>query len=145
MKRIVVGLDESPRARGVLRAAIDLAQRTGAELVLFRAVAVPAGIPIEAWAVTGEDLPRMLERAARDQLRALAADVPAERLAGLRVTTGTAWQEICRAAREEAADMIVIGSHGYGGIDRLLGTTASRVVNHADCSVLVAREPRFVG
>ena len=36
--------------------------------------------------------------------------------------------------------MIVIGSHGYGGLDRILGTTAARVVNHALCSVFVVRE-----
>ena len=37
------------------------------------------------------------------------------------------------------ADLIVVGSHGYSGIDHLLGTTAARVVNHADRSVLVVR------
>ena len=37
--------------------------------------------------------------------------------------------------------LIVIGSHGYGGIDHLLGTTAARVVNHADRPVLVVRGP----
>ena len=33
----------------------------------------------------------------------------------------------------------MIGSHGYGGLDRILGTTAARVVNHALCSVFVVR------
>ena len=36
-------------------------------------------------------------------------------------------------------DLIVIGSHGYSGIDRLIGTTAAKVVNHAKQSVLVVR------
>jgi nucleotide-binding universal stress UspA family protein len=35
--------------------------------------------------------------------------------------------------------LIVIGAHGYGIVDRILGTTAGRVVNHADRSVLVVR------
>lgn len=34
---------------------------------------------------------------------------------------------------------IVIGSHGHGGIDRVLGTTAAKLVNHADRNVLVVR------
>ncbi len=51
------------------------------------------------------------------------------------------WDGICRAAREHDADMIVIGSHGYGALDRLLGTTAAKVVNHADRNVLVVRTP----
>ena len=46
---------------------------------------------------------------------------------------------ICSAAREHDVDLIVIGSHGYGILDRLLGTTAAKVVNHADRSVLVVR------
>ena len=40
------------------------------------------------------------------------------------------------------ADCIVIGSHGYSGFDRILGTNAAKVVNHAECSVLVVRERR---
>jgi nucleotide-binding universal stress UspA family protein len=35
--------------------------------------------------------------------------------------------------------MIVIGSHDYRLIDRIIGTTAAKVVNHADRPVLVVR------
>jgi nucleotide-binding universal stress UspA family protein len=55
------------------------------------------------------------------------------------VHVGAPWESICRAARENAVDLIVIGSHGVHGIERLLGTTATRVLNHADRSVLVVR------
>lgn len=48
---------------------------------------------------------------------------------------------IHRAATEHTADVIFIGSHGYCGLDRLLGTTAAKVVNHATCSVFVVRAP----
>jgi nucleotide-binding universal stress UspA family protein len=41
--------------------------------------------------------------------------------------------------------LIVIGSHGFSGIDRLLGTTAGRVVNHADRSVIVVRDTPHSG
>ena len=51
----------------------------------------------------------------------------------------TAWDGICHAARELDVDLIVIGSHGYGAIDRVIGTTAAKVVNHADRNVLVVR------
>ena len=54
---------------------------------------------------------------------------------------GVAWDAICTAAKEVDADLIVIGSHGYGVIDRLLGTTAAKVVNHADRSVYVVHDP----
>ena len=60
---------------------------------------------------------------------------------GTAVDIGTPWDAICRKATELQASMIVIGSHGYSGLDRLLGTTAGKVVNHADCSVMVVRDP----
>jgi hypothetical protein len=47
------------------------------------------------------------------------------------------WHVICDAARDEGAALVVIGSHGYRGIDRLLGTTASKVVDYAKQSVLL--------
>jgi len=48
--------------------------------------------------------------------------------------------EILRVAEEAGADLIVVGSHRPAMKDYLLGTNASRVVRHARCSVLVARE-----
>jgi nucleotide-binding universal stress UspA family protein len=139
-KIIVAALDTSPRAQGVLEEAIDLAQKLGGQLVLVRAVGLPHEFPAEALGETPDRVPEILERIAREDLTRRAQQVPDGLLKGLRVNTGVPWQVICRDADEENADLIVIGSHGYHGIDRLLGTTASRVVNHATRSVLVVRE-----
>src|SRR5438552_281590 len=57
MKRILVGLDASPRAVGVLDAAIELARRIDARLVLLRAYSIPVGIPIEVYALSPEIMP----------------------------------------------------------------------------------------
>jgi nucleotide-binding universal stress UspA family protein len=46
---------------------------------------------------------------------------------------------VCETAKADGVDLVVIGSHGYGGIDRLLGTTAAKIVDHAPCSVYVVR------
>jgi nucleotide-binding universal stress UspA family protein len=81
----------------------------------------------------------VLRHDADAHLAAAASHVPSESLAGTRVTIGAPWQAICDAARDENVDLIVIGSHGYSAVDRLLGTTAAKVVNHADRSVLVVR------
>jgi nucleotide-binding universal stress UspA family protein len=83
-----------------------------------------------------------LERQAQSALAELAKDVPADVYAGVRVSIGIPWPSIERAADEEDVDMIVVGSHGYHGLDRVLGTTAAKVVNHADRSVLVVRDPQ---
>ena len=145
MKKILVGLDGSPRAEGVLAAAVQLARASGARLHLFRGVGVPVEVPRIAWSVSPDELEAILEREARQALEARARGLPAELVAGVSVALGAPWQAICEAARREDVDLIVIGSHGYGALDRVLGTTAAKVVNHADRSVLVVRAPLRAG
>ncbi len=56
--------------------------------------------------------------------------------------TGVPYEEIVALAGDERADLIVIGTHGRGGIDRaLLGSVADRVVRLAPCPVLTVRAP----
>ena len=50
------------------------------------------------------------------------------------------YAEILGIAEEAGADLVVVGSHRPAMKDYLLGTNAGRVVRHARCSVLVARE-----
>ena len=71
--------------------------------------------------------------------------VPAELVERVEARLGAPWQVICDLATVEKVDLIVIGTHGYSGIDHLLGTTATRVVNHAPCSVLVVRPLKTQG
>lgn len=139
MERILVGLDGSARAPAVLAAAVDLARRIGAKVFLYRAVGIPAELPAPALSVSPGEVAALLERLATDQLADLAKAVPPEILGGLRVSLAVPWQGVCEAAHRERAELIVIGSHGYGGIDRLLGTTAAKVVNHSEQSVLVVK------
>ena len=141
MKKLLVCLDGSPRETSVLHAAIALARNSGARLLLFRSFGIPAELPQEAYSMAVNDVPKLLEKHARGALEALEETVPAELRAGTRVELGIPWQSIERAAAEEEADLIVIGSHGYQALDRVLGTTAAKVVNHADRSVLVVRAP----
>lgn len=141
MKRILVALDSSPRAAHVLAAAIDLARRTNARLRLLRCVALPPELPANVWALPPAQVTEMYLAAAKLDIEEAASQVPPELLDGADAQVGVAWDAICGAARELDVDLIVIGSHGYGLIDRLLGTTAAKVVNHADRSVLVVRSP----
>jgi nucleotide-binding universal stress UspA family protein len=142
MKKLLVCLDGSPKQKDVLSAAVTLARTFGAKLVLFRSVGVPAELPAAAYSMNVDDVPALLERQAQSALAELAKDVPADVYAGVRVSIGIPWPSIERAADEEDVDMIVVGSHGYHGLDRVLGTTAAKVVNHADRSVLVVRDPQ---
>jgi nucleotide-binding universal stress UspA family protein len=55
-------------------------------------------------------------------------------------------QVILDQAKDWGADLIVVGSHGYHGIDRLmLGSVSEAVAVHAYCSVEVIRESRLTG
>ena len=140
---ILAGLDGSPQAPWVLRHAADLAARTGAVLHLCRAVSVPVGVPFDAWMLTGNELTARLLSYGAEELQALAHDFHPS-------FTPIAWgQHYCRfgspgqvivdLAVEIQANLIVVGSHGYGILDRIIGTTAARIVNNAHCSVLVVR------
>jgi universal stress protein F len=139
MKRILVALDGSPRAPKVLEAAARLAELTGGKLVLYRAITVSPDLPREAFVETNRRLEDILIANATEDLTRTAADLPPELVERTMTAFAIPWDGICRAARECEADLIVIGSHGYGGLDRILGTTAGKVVNHADRNVLVVR------
>jgi nucleotide-binding universal stress UspA family protein len=50
------------------------------------------------------------------------------------------FEAITKLAKEQKADMIVIGSHGRTGLRRLLmGSVAEKVIGHAPCPVLVVK------
>ena len=56
------------------------------------------------------------------------------------VTKGNPAQELIKAACD--ADMLVVGSRGSGGFSKLLmGSVSSQVTHHAECPVVVIREP----
>lgn len=141
-KHILAALDGSPRTALVLRQAETLARLHGAALHLCRAVNIPLGMPLEAWSLSGEELAVRLVEAAHQELsdlrRSLSAPLPGE----IHVRLGRPAQVVCEIAEAIPADLLVVGSHGFDTLDRLLGTTAAKIVNHAPCSVLVVRPPR---
>jgi nucleotide-binding universal stress UspA family protein len=139
MRTYLVALDNSARAAHVLSTAVDLAGSTGAKLVLFRAVGLPHDLPHDSYALSPDEVLDQLRQRADADLRGFAQTVPTAVACTTRLEVGAAWQTIGTVAREVGADLIILGSHGFSGVDRLLGTTASRVVNHADRSVMVVR------
>ena len=141
----LVALDSSARAPDVLKKAALLAQSTGAKLIVFRAIGLPSDLPVEAYAMSPDDVVSVLEQRGTRELAELAKAIPAGVAHENLIAIGSPWQSICEAGRQAGAELIIIGSHGYSGIDKLLGTTASRVVNHADRSVLVVRSPTAGG
>lgn len=141
MNKILVALDGSPRAERVLAHAIALAKLTNAKLILQRSFGIPAAMPANVWSLPEGSLIESLRAETSKYLEGCAKEVPAELLGKTRVDIGVAWSAVCDAAKEENVDLVVIGSHGYSGIDHVLGTTAARIVNHVDRTLLVVRPP----
>jgi nucleotide-binding universal stress UspA family protein len=57
-----------------------------------------------------------------------------------RIEVGDVGGTVCRVAEELHVDVIVVGSHGRGAIERiLLGSVSEQIVRHAPCPVLVVR------
>jgi nucleotide-binding universal stress UspA family protein len=142
IRRILVPLDESSRAAGVLEAALEIAERFAARIRLFRAIAVPPEWPAAAAGNPVDRLPGHLTDLALAELDELG-----QRAAGrvaveppIARTGEQPWRLIVALADELDVDLVVIGSHGYHGVDRVLGTNAARVVNFAHCNVLVAHD-----
>jgi len=57
----------------------------------------------------------------------------------LEIRKGGSYQEIIQSIKEHNSDLVIINSHRPGLKDYLLGSTASKVVRHAPCSVLIER------
>lgn len=141
-KRICCAVDLSEPSRVALDQAVGAAKRLGAELTLVH-VFVPPPPAASDVLVSSRELARTEEREAQEALARWRDD--AARDAGIPVRavvlSGDPPAEIARWAREQACDVIVVGTHGRSGFRRLvLGSVAERVVRHAPCSVLVARE-----
>jgi nucleotide-binding universal stress UspA family protein len=140
---IVVGHDGSAQAAQVLSTAVALASQLHARLWLVRAVGLPTHVPEEALHMSPDAFAEHLRGGEERQLRDAIAHVPAALIAGVVVDLASPWQLVCEQGKAQQALMIVIGSHGHGRLDRLLGTTAAKVVDHADRSVLVVRGDPF--
>lgn len=143
-QRILVPLDGSPTARRGLEHAVRLAQACGAALHLVHVVdarrllvelsdVVPPERLLHDWRAAGERLVASALRAAREQGVEAAGAVrcdPAGRVCDL----------IVREAKEQGAELIVMGTHGRRGLQRLaLGSDAELVLRDSPVPVLLLR------
>lgn len=126
VERILVGTDFSLCSLHALERAAALARRFDAELLLLHAEGGPDRMhgPAEA------ELGRTVERLRDAGVRAC----------GL-LCLGPADTELVEAAAREGASLVVVGTHGRSGVQRLvLGSVAERVVRNAPCPVLTVGE-----
>ena len=141
MARILLATDGSPSAGQATDEAISLACATGWPLTIVTVWHVPmTGFAYEPLVAVPEVADSVKERARR----ALAAAVDSAHAAGLEpealLVEGLPADEICALARTQEATLVVVGSHGWGRVQRLLfGSVSGGVLHHAACPVLVVR------
>ena len=136
--KVVVPIDFSTASENSLRTALELVKQPADVHVLH---VVP---PLDALAYGEIEMWHTENVASRRQAaeRFLADFLKQHGFANTTsaVLVGDPGLGISEYAREQGADLIVLPSHGYHGIKRvLLGSVAERVLRHAPCEVLVLR------
>ncbi|MDH3404619.1 MAG: universal stress protein, partial [Acidobacteriota bacterium] len=140
IERILVPIDFSDSSAEGLRTARELGGVLGASLQLLHVIdvqAVPSFYGPAAVVELGDHLrKRALEHMAELYEEAGGPEVPFESF----VVSGTPASRIAGIAGEQGSGLIVIPSHGLGGIERwMLGSTAERVGRLAACPVLTLK------
>jgi nucleotide-binding universal stress UspA family protein/mono/diheme cytochrome c family protein len=144
IKRILVPLDFSTNSRRALDYAAGMARRFDASLHLVHVCEVPTMMTgsMDAYAIAYTDWSQRLGEEAELELVTIAASVKACKVT-TEVLFGNAARAIVEAAETDAADLIVMGTHGHGAVMHLMmGNVAERVVRTAPCPVMTVREPR---
>ena len=144
IKSIIVPLDGSKLAEAVFPIVTDLAAATSSEVLLIRAVSVPAGY------YAGEeyepppdiDFLGILETEATEYLEQACKTLRQGGLGSVKtaVLVGYPASEVEAVAERTPDSIIAISSHGRSGIGRtVLGSVADRLVRHSGSPVLVIR------
>lgn len=147
MAKILIATDGSDFAIRAARRALGLLSTdhaftiltVGASGVPVSGLADPEGISVVPDMTTAEELQDQVDREAKD-----AAERTLDALgikAKTRVERGDARVEICRIAEEDGFDLVVLGSHGWGLLHRvMMGSVSHHVLHHAHCPVMVMRD-----
>ena len=146
VKKILFPTDFSETAAYAWEHAATFAKEFEAEVLLLH-VQVPMHPTAEAY-LTGEQWERLYQETAKEAAEQMQKLVQAEALkpdqAKIELRAGIAFEQIVKAAREVAADLVVMGTHGRTGLAHaLIGSVAEKVVRKAPCPVLTVRHPAF--
>jgi nucleotide-binding universal stress UspA family protein len=143
MDTILFATDGSPASKPAADEAFALAKATGWKL---RVVTVWRAPILTGYGFAPAPYMPELAEIEREHANKVAQEaVEAAKAAGIDATgelrQGAASDEICAAAEETSARLIVMGAHGWGAVQRLVfGSVSTSVLHHAPCAVLVVRD-----
>ena len=137
-KRILVPTDFSETSTAALRQGVELARAFNAGLILIY-VGDKAASDVHTEFPLGLDA--SLVDAMRERLLKVLTPVEQTQLRPeLVIVAGSPAHEIVRAAADREVDLIVMGTHGRGGVTHMvLGSVAEKVIRTAPCPVLIMR------
>jgi nucleotide-binding universal stress UspA family protein len=131
--------DFSERSRFAFQLACALARDYGARLVLLHVGRQPVITPVGG-VIPPE--PERYQAELTENLHKLQAQVPQLRVEAKLAIADDPAAEILRVAQETPCDLIVMGTHGWTGLGRLLmGSVAEQVLRRAACPVLTVKTP----
>lgn len=137
--KILVPVDFSDNSQKIFKTAVNVAKKFGAELICI--YVVQDFTDYDGFAI--EHMPMMqfhdeMQASAKKKMAEFMRENSRHDLAcSSIVLAGDVGEEIVSFAAKEKIDLIVIGTHGYKGLDRILfGSVAAQVVKTAACPVL---------
>ncbi|EMG36839.1 universal stress protein UspA-like protein [Desulfocurvibacter africanus PCS] len=141
MKKILCAVDFSEASKEVASYAAYLAKGLNAEiLVLYVAPSLSQYVGFHVPPSSIESFVKEIVAGADKSMESFLGEQFKNVNARGEVVTGYAAEEILNIAAEEKVELIVMGTHGRRGIDRILfGSVAERVVKNAQCPVLTVR------
>jgi nucleotide-binding universal stress UspA family protein len=147
VKTILVATDFSEASAAALAYGRELAHALGSSLHVLHVVGnVVAGavVGIEGYTTDYVTLQREVEHGARKHLETIVTEDDRRALAAKTIvlTSNTPAQSIVSYAKDAGIDLVIVGTHGRGGIEHFaIGSVAERVVRLAPCPVLTIRHP----
>lgn len=137
--KIVIPVDLDKNTEKVVDYALMIARALEAEIVLFHAVEFIAMGEMALGNLSYDDINTNRKKSAEQHLEDLANSI-SEKYKKCRsvVTIGDTVDEILDFAKKEESGLIIMGTHGKRGLEKiLLGSVAERVLKNAHCPVLV--------
>jgi len=141
INKVLCPMDFSDTSAHALDYALAFAQAHNAQLLLLHVVEIPA--------YTSLDLPIATETIQQFNMIATknlqdVVDKVKKSYANVKshLATGRVFYEVIQLSKEQAVDLIVVGTHGRSGIAHMLiGSEAEKIVRKAPCPVLTVKHP----
>ncbi len=139
-QHILLAVDFSDQCHAAAERARLLAQQNQARLSLIHVVDyMPiSGAEFGEMVPMGFDMTEELLKSSRKRLMVLGDEMGVPE-AQQYLEVGGVKSAVVRVAVDQGVDLIVVGSHGWSGIELLLGSTADGILHRASCDVVVVR------